>query len=135
MTSLFVDVEVNHLCTSNGMIYYTNLTGELICFDGSEKHTVSDRIFNAICADDSHVYGVGTSGVFGYDSGFNETVYRNTTGGYRIRAYDERIAFETRNGWAYIDENGERDIGEAENVFVCSNGLIIENGVKYVFYK
>ena len=134
MTYLFEDVEVNHLCTSNGMIYYTNLTGELICFDGSEKHTMSDRIFNAVCADESRVYGVGTSGVFGYDSEFNETVYNRSNGGYgRIRAYDERIAFETREGWVYIDENGERDIGEADNVFVCENGLIIENDGEYSF--
>lgn len=134
MTYLFEDVEVNHLCTSKGMIYYTNLTGELICFDGSEKRTVSDRIFNAVRADESRVYGVCTSGVFGYDGGFNEAVYSSSSGGYRISAYNEKIAFETRTGWAYIDENGERDIGEAENVFVCSNGLIIVNGGKYSFY-
>ncbi|MDE6728648.1 MAG: hypothetical protein K2J80_12030 [Oscillospiraceae bacterium] len=134
MTYLFEDVEVKNLCTSNGMIYYTNLTGELICFDGSEKRTVSDRIFNAICADESRVYGVGTSGVFGYDSGFNETVYSSLNEGYgRIRAYDERIAFETRERWVYIDENGERDIGEADDVFVGKNGLIIGNNGKYSF--
>ncbi len=37
MTYLFEDVEVNDLCTSGGKIYYTNLTGELICFDIDEK--------------------------------------------------------------------------------------------------
>lgn len=133
MTYLFEDVEVKNLCTSNGMIYYTNLTGELICFDGSEKRTVSDRIFNTICADESRVYGVGTSGVFGYDSEFNETEYSSTSGSYRIRAYNGKIAFETREGWVYIDENGEHQIGEAENVFVYKNGLIIENNGKYSF--
>lgn len=133
MTYLFEDVKVNDLCTSNGMIYYTNLTGELICFDGSEKHTVSDRIFNTICADESRVYGVGTSGVFGYDREFNETEYSSTSGSYRIRAYNEKIAFETSSGWVYIDENGEHQIGEAENVFLFKNGLIIENNGKYSF--
>lgn len=133
MTYLFEDVEVNDLCTSNGMIYYTNLTGELICFDGSEKHTVSDRIFNAVCADESRVYGVGTSGVFGYDSEFNETVYSRTSGWYEISAYNEKIAFETRERWVYIDENGERDIGGADDVFVGKNGLIIKNNGKYSF--
>lgn len=133
MTYLFEDVEVKNLCTSNGMIYYTNLTGELICFDGSEKHTVSDRIFNAVCADESRVYGVCSSGVFGYDREFNEAVYSSTSGEYRIRAHNEKIAFETDSGWVYIDENGERDIGEADNVFVCKNGLIITNNGRYSF--
>lgn len=134
MTYLFEDVEVKNLCTSNGMIYYTNLTGELICFDGSEKRTVSDRIFDAVCADENRIYGVGTSGVFGYDREFNETEYSSTSGWYgRISAYNERIAFETREGWAYIDENGERDIGEADDVFVGKNGLIIGNNEKYSF--
>ena len=131
MTYLFEDVEVNDLCTSHGMIYYTNLTGELICFDGREKRTVSDRIFNAVCADDSRVYGVSSGGVFGYDGDFNETEYSSTSEGYRIGAYNEKVAVETSSGWVYIDENGERNVGGAENVFVCKNGLIIENNGKY----
>lgn len=133
MTYLFEDVEVKNLCSSNGMIYYTNLTGELICFDGSGKRTVSDRIFNAICADESRVYGVCTSGVFGYDREFNETEYSSTSGEYGISAYNEKIAFKARGGWVYIDENGEHQIEEAENVFVYKNGLIIENNGKYSF--
>lgn len=90
MTYLFEDVEVNDLCASNGMIYYANLTGELVCFDGREKHTVSDRIFNDVCADESRVYALGTSGVFGYDSEFNETEYSRTGGDYGLSAYNEK---------------------------------------------
>lgn len=135
LTYLFEDVEVNDLCTSGGKIYYTNLTGELICFDNGEKRTVSNRIFNAICADENRVYGVCSSGVFGYDGEFNETEYSGTSGRYRISAYNEKIAFETSSGWIYIDENGEHGIGEADNVFVLDNGAIIENNGKYGFYE
>jgi len=135
MTYLFEDVEVNDLCTSGGKIYYTNLTGELICFDNGKKTTVSNRIFNAVCADENQVYGICTSGVFGYDGEFNETGYSDVSGSYRISAYNGKIAFETDRGWVYIDENGEHNIGKEENVFVYGDGIIIKNNGKYDFYK
>lgn len=134
-TYLFEDVEVNNLCTLNGMIYYTNLTGELICFDGREKRTVSDRIFSEVCADESRVYALGAGGVFGYDSDFNETEYSGTGGNYGLSAYNEKIAFQSNSGWIYIDENGEYDISSARNVFVCKNGIIVENNGEYRFLK
>lgn len=133
---LFEDVEVNDLCASGGRIYYINMTGELICFDGSEKTAVSDRIFRSVCADGSRVYGTCSGGVFGYDGEFNETAYSDRDDGYRIRAYEERIAFRTYSGeWVYIDENGEHEITDADDVFVCESGLIIENNGTYSFYK
>lgn len=135
-TYLFEDVEVNNLCTSGGKIYYTNMTGELICFENGKKSTVSDRIFKSVCADGNRIYGVCSSGVFGYDSEFNETEYSVRGEGYWIRAYNERIAFKTYLGeWVYIDENGEHEINEADDVFVFENGLIIENNGTYSFYK
>ena len=135
-TYLFEDVEVNNLCTSGGKIYYTNMTGELICFENGNKSNVSDRIFSSVCADGERVYVVGSGGVFGYDGEFNETVYSNTGDGYRIRAYGEKIAFmKYSGGWMYIDENGEHEIGEADDIFVCENRIIIEIDGTYSFYK
>lgn len=135
MTYLFEDVEVNDLCSSGGRIYYVNMTGELICFENGEKITVSNRIFNAVCSDGNRVYGVGASGVFGYDGEFNETVYSRKEGGYRISAYNEKIAFDTNSGWVYIDENGEHNAVKADNVFVCERGAIVETNGKYGYYQ
>ena len=135
MTYLFEDVEVNSLCVLGGRIFYTNLTGELICFEDGKKTTVSNRIFNAICTDEDRVYGVSANGVFDYDSEFNETGYSATNGGYGISAYNGNIAFRTNSGWVYIDENGEHEISEADNIFVCGFGAIIESDGKYSFYR
>ncbi len=116
MTYLFEDSEVEGLCANNGKIYYLNMTGELICFYGSEKHRVSDRIFGGICSDGEYVYGCGVSGVYRNDNEFNETMLSGTKGS-RISAYDGRTIFDSENGWVYIDGESEANIGEAEEAY------------------
>lgn len=134
-TYLFEDAEINDFFTMEGKIYYINMNGELMCFDGSEKKAVTSRIFGSACTDGKYVYGCGTSGVYRYDDEFNETQLSKTKGKYQIRAYDGRVVFETENSWAYISESGEENIDGVDNVFVCDKGLIAEINNELSFYE
>ncbi len=134
MTYLFEDSEVEGLCANNGKIYYLNMTGELICFYGSEKHRVSDRIFGGICSDGEYLYGCGVSGVYRYDNEFNETMLSGAKGS-RISAYDGCAIFDSENGWVYIDGESETNIGEAEEAYACKDGFILFRNHEWSFYE
>lgn len=126
-TYLFEDTNVQNLCAANGKIFYLNIRGELMCFENNEKKTVSNRIFSGICSDGEYVYCCGASGVYGYDCDLNEIGLTKTEGKNKISAYDGNVVFETESGWNFIDKDGEKNIGAADEMFICSNGIVMFN--------
>lgn len=135
MSYLFEDVVVSDFCTMEGRIYYLNLNGELICFEGEKKEAVSSRIFTGLCSDGKNIYGCGPGGVYCYDSEFNETQLSSTKGNGRIRAWNGNTAFETEKGWSYIEQGAEKNIGSADDIFICDKGLIAYKNDNLVLYE
>lgn len=135
MSYLFEDVVVHDFCVMEGKIYYLNLNGELICFEDGKKEPVSSRIFTGLCSDGKNIYCCGPGGVYCYDGEFGETQLSSTKGNGRIRAWNGNTAFETENGWSYIENGTEKNIGSADNIFICNKGLILDKNDDLILYE